>query len=304
MARGDTYRAQVAAVAEAASTQTKTRPRTQTLCVTEPPKGDRNEPHLPGFERMGKLSDFQNDHPDYAYKIATGLESILFLGTPATATTPTTTNSRETATRVGVDLSEAPVNRDTTRTPRLTDDQMRKAFSVIPNDYWQLNCWTCRECGHSTFTCPTLTPTQRMYFAYQHHLEQVRTNHSMETFLSEKMQRRIDIARERREGTGTRPDQRNNVTHDRRTPTTHPKSIITNPNPRFERPPQRSANGYHRNNNYHRRGSGGPRRNDDYKRSRSPQLEIGFYVTDNLRDENGRSEYEERKRRNSDDRPE
>ena len=109
---------------------------------------------------------------------------------------------------------------------------MRKAFSLIPNDYWQLNCWTCLECGHSTFTCPTLTPTQRMYFAYQYYLDQVRTNPSMETFLAEKTRRRIDLARERREGTGTRTDQRNNVTQDRRTPTTHPKSILTNPNPR------------------------------------------------------------------------
>ena len=100
---------------------------------------------------MGILSDFRNAHPDYAYEISTGLESVPFLGTPgtSTATTPTTTNSREIATSVGVDLNEAPVNLDTTRTPQLTDDQMRKAFSVIPNYYWQLNCWTCRECGHS-----------------------------------------------------------------------------------------------------------------------------------------------------------
>ena len=137
MAQGNTYHAQIAAVAKAASTQTKTRPRTPTLCVNEPPMRDRTVPHSPGFEHIGMLSDFRNDHPDYAYEIATGLESILFLGTPgtSTATTPTTPNSREIATSVGVDLNEARVNRDTTRTPQLTDDQMRKAFSVIPNDY-------------------------------------------------------------------------------------------------------------------------------------------------------------------------
>ena len=250
MAQGNTYPAQIAAVAKAASTQTKTRPRTLTLCVTEPPMRDRNVPHLPDFERIGMLSDFRNNHRDFAYEIATELESILFPGTQgtSTATTPTTTNSRAIVTSVVVDLNEAPVNRDTTRTPHLTDDQMRKAFSVVPNDYWQLNCWTCRECGHSTFTCPTLTPMQRNYFAYQYYPDQVSTNPSMETFLAEKTQRRIDIARERREGTGTRTDQRNDVTQDRRTTTTHPKSILTNPNPRFERPTQRNPNGYHRNN--------------------------------------------------------
>ena len=45
---------------------------------------DRTVPHLPGFEHICMLSDFRNDHPDYAYEIATGLESILFLGTPGT----------------------------------------------------------------------------------------------------------------------------------------------------------------------------------------------------------------------------
>ena len=121
MAQGNMYRAQVAAVAKATSTQTRTRPRTPRLCVTEPPMRDRSVPHLSGFERMGMLSDFRNDHPDYAYEIATGLESILFLGTPGapTSTTPTTTNSHEIATSLGVDLNEDPVSRDTTRTPRL-----------------------------------------------------------------------------------------------------------------------------------------------------------------------------------------
>ena len=76
MAQGNTYRAQVAAVAKAASAQAKTRPRTPTLCVTEPPMRDRNVPHLPGFEGLGMLSDLRNDHPEYAYEIATGLESF------------------------------------------------------------------------------------------------------------------------------------------------------------------------------------------------------------------------------------
>ena len=176
---------------------------------------------------------------------------------------------------------------------------MRNAFSVIPNDYWQLNCWTCRECGHSTFT-----PTQRMYFAYQYYLYPVRTNPSMETFLAEKTQRRIDLARERRDGTGTRTDQRNNVTSDRRTPTNHTKSIIWNPDPRSQPPPSRNPNGYHRNNDCHRRGFRGPRRNDGYKRNRRPHFERGVYVNHNVRDKNERNEYEERGRRSNNDRPE
>ena len=88
----------------------ETRPRTPTLCVTEPPMRDRNVTHLPGFERMGTLSDFRNEHPDYAYKIATEIESIQFLGTPgtSTATTPTTTNTPAKATSLCVDLKRSP----------------------------------------------------------------------------------------------------------------------------------------------------------------------------------------------------
>ena len=111
---------------------------------------------------MRFISDLRNDDPELTERIADGLESILYLGDPGKSVTtkPTTMDSREIAASVGVDLEETPVLRDTTSVPKLTEDQMRKAFSVIPTDYWQLNCSTCRECGHSTFTCPTLTPEQ------------------------------------------------------------------------------------------------------------------------------------------------
>ena len=139
---------------------------------------------------MGFLSDLPNDDPEPAERIADGLESILYLEDPRNfvTTTPTTMDSREIAASVGVDLKETPVLRDTTSVTKLTDDQMRKTFSVIPTDYWQLNCWTCRECGHSTFTCPTLTPEQRMYYAHQYYLDKVRTNPTMASFLAQKTQ--------------------------------------------------------------------------------------------------------------------
>ena len=53
----------------------------------------------------------------------------------------------------------------TTDVPRLTQEQVRQAMSAIPADYWSLNCWTCRGAGHSSFTCPYLTATQRIFFA-------------------------------------------------------------------------------------------------------------------------------------------
>ena len=48
----------------------------------------------------------------------------------------------------------------------LTENQVAQALSAIPSDYWTLQCWTCREAGHSAFTCPTLTLAQRIFFAY------------------------------------------------------------------------------------------------------------------------------------------
>ena len=137
---------------------------------------------------MGFLSDVRNDGPELAGRIADGLESILYLGDPGNSvtTTPTTLDSREIAASVGVDFEETPVLRDTTSVPKLTEDQMRKAFSIIPTDYWQLNCWTCRECGPPTFTCPTLTAEQRMYYIHQYYLDQVRTNPTMASFLPQK----------------------------------------------------------------------------------------------------------------------
>ena len=51
-------------------------------------------------------------------------------------------NSDAIAASVGVDLVRTPVNRETVPIPTLTEEQTRQAFSVVPSDYWQLNCWT------------------------------------------------------------------------------------------------------------------------------------------------------------------
>ena len=58
----------------------------------------------------------------------------------------------------------------------LTEDQVAQALSAIPSDYWTLQCWTCREAGHSAFTCPSLTLAQRVFFAYCYYRYQVAAN--------------------------------------------------------------------------------------------------------------------------------
>ena len=248
-AQDNTYRAQVQA-AENTEAHTRVKPWTQTLYVSpDPPRNprrDRKVPYLPGHERMGFLSDLRNEDPELAERIADGLESILYLGDPGNfvTTTPTTMDSREIAASVGVDLKETPVLRDTKSMPKRTEDEMRKAFSVIPTDYWQLNCWTCRECGHSTFTCPTLTPEHRMYYAHQYYLDQVRTNPTMASFLAQKTQRRLNLANERARDEKTVRNNDQTMAPTATTRSLHPRAVLANPN-RSERTngPRRSNGG-------------------------------------------------------------
>ena len=152
-------------------------------------------PHLLNH-RAGILSDFRVRDPVTARNIAIGLESILFTGATSGSTTPTSMNSDAIAASVGVDLVRTPVHRETVPIPTLTEKQTRQAFSVVPSDYWQLNCWTCRDCGYSTFTCPTLTPNKRMYSENQYYLDQVKGNPTMAQFLEQNNERRVQLARE------------------------------------------------------------------------------------------------------------
>ena len=231
----NTYRLQIEA-AEKTKAHTRAKPRTQTLYVAlEPPRNprrDRNVPHLPGHERMGFLSDVRNDDPELTERIADVLESILYLGDPGNSvtTTPTTMDSREIAASVGVDLKETLVLRDTASVPKLSEDQTRKAFSDIRTDYWELCCRTCRECGHSTFTFHTLTPEQWVYYAHQYYLGQVRTNPTMVSFLVQKTQRRMDLAKERAhdEKAARNNDQAMEPAATTRPP--NPSAVLSNPN--------------------------------------------------------------------------
>jgi len=79
------------------------------------------------------------------------------------------------------------VMRSTVEPPELSEEQIHAAQSVIPNDYWQLNCWSCRESGQSTFTCPLLTPSQRIFFAYKYYLHQVEANPLLKGWYKQKM---------------------------------------------------------------------------------------------------------------------
>ena len=170
----------------------------------QPPEPYFRNPDLPHLSnhRAGMLSDFRVRDPETARNTAIGLESILLTGDTSGSTTPTSMISDAIAASVGVDLVRTPVHRETVPISTLTEEQTRQAFSVIPSDYWQLNCWTCRDCGHSTFTCPTQNPNQRMYFAYRYYLDQIKGHPTMAQFLEQKTEMRVQLAKERAEYDG------------------------------------------------------------------------------------------------------
>ena len=151
------------------------------------------------------LSDFRIRDPESARNIAIGLKSILFTGATSGSTTTTSMSSDAIAASVGVDLVRTPVHCETVPIPTLTKQRTRQASSVVPSDYWQLNCRMCRDCVHSNFTCPTLTPSQRMYFAYRYYLDQIKGNRTMAQFLEQMTERRVQHVKERAEYDGKHP---------------------------------------------------------------------------------------------------
>ena len=74
--------------------------------------------------------------------------------------------------------------------PVLTEAQRDLAFSVIPKDVWQLNCWGCRGAGHSLFTCPALTVDQRLFYAYKYYLYKVQASPSLANLYKDRLRER------------------------------------------------------------------------------------------------------------------
>ena len=116
---------------------------------------------------------------------------ILSISGLASPTTTSGTSTPTTADDLMGSLSQRslegrPINRSTTEVPAILPEQLQKALSVIPTDYWSLSCWTCREEGHTTFTCPFLTWAQRLYFAYRYYLHQIQANPQMATYLAQR----------------------------------------------------------------------------------------------------------------------
>lgn len=132
----------------------------------------------------------------------------------------------ETICDVGVDLGRTPVHLETVPIPKLTEERTRQAFSVVTSDYCQLNCWTCRDCIYSIFTCPTLTPSQGIYFAYLFYLDHFKRNPTTAQFFQQKTDKRVQLAQEHTKYKGKHP------VDEQRTETTNDYAIHSNNRPR------------------------------------------------------------------------
>ena len=68
--------------------------------------------------------------------------------------------------------------------PFVSPKQAKMAMQVVPLDYWNINCWVCRDDGHAMYRCPFLTPAQRLYLAYRYNLYQVQKQPHMRQYVS------------------------------------------------------------------------------------------------------------------------
>ena len=103
------------------------------------------------------------------------------------------------------------VYRNQVEVPKLTEEQYRDAITVIPADYWSLNYWTCKTDGHTTFKCPSLTPAQRLYFAYCYFVYQCKEHPTMRAWIHQKHEKRV--ARNQEEVASSAQAQRSRETH-------------------------------------------------------------------------------------------
>ena len=178
-AEGNKFRARVKVTTTPAPK--KAMSRSSTLFMGEPevspnPSPFRRDPDLPQlFAGPDQYwTDLRARDPEHAHTIACQLESLLFadVGDGKTKVPMSPTNTEES-------FADPVLQRPYSPPPELTKEQIEKARLVIPTDYWGLSCWTCRDNGHTTFTCGHLTPSQRLYFAYCYYVYQCKTNPHM-----------------------------------------------------------------------------------------------------------------------------
>lgn len=173
--------------------------RAQVVAPAQTPEAMSSLPPLPvnfleAFAPKTGGSRVRWNEPLHPATIADSLAHIMYIGgdPPKDVSDSSTTGSVPYSDQqfTGHNMKDRPVLRQMEQVPHLTDSQISLAVSVIPQDYWGLNCWTCRVPGHTTFTCPNLSAAQRVYFAYMYYMYQTEQTPHMKEFLANAEARR------------------------------------------------------------------------------------------------------------------
>ena len=134
-----------------------------------------------------------------AMHVIDSLEPVLVVGVPGGAASIGSSTEAEDGNPAN------PLNWDTIPAPMISADQARLAMQVVPEDFWSLSCWACRDDGHGMYRCPYLSPAQRLYFAYRYYLYQVQKQPHMRQFLHDRAVARQQGQQQGPSGQGQQP---------------------------------------------------------------------------------------------------
>lgn len=91
-------------------------------------------------------------------------EQVLLFGGQAPAE-----KGEGTSTKIMERLSsdpDRPVKSEQAIVTKLTDEEVKKALTVLLIDYWAMSSWTYRGEVHLAFSCPYLSTDQRLDVVY------------------------------------------------------------------------------------------------------------------------------------------
>ena len=193
LAEGSTYRAR-----HKSYSQTKSKNRHSTMYM--------GEPSMMSYQPVRPEVDDGNESAAHSLTVATSLDEFLFIPDQGQNTSSSATDSE----------IDQLMNMPKESIPKLTEEQRKLAYQVIPENTWHYECWGCREKNHSLFQCRHLDEDQRIYFAYKYYLHKLQAQPHLKKFYEDRL-------RKRREGhKPTRPTYRPQAGQ--------PTSILRRPN--------------------------------------------------------------------------
>ena len=159
LAEVSTYRAR-----HKSYSQTKSKNRHSTMYM--------GEPSMMSYQPVRPEIDDGNESAVHSLTVATSLDEFLFIPDQGQNTSSSTTDSE----------IDQLMNMPKESIPKLTEEQRKLAYQVIPENTWHYECLGCREKNHSLFQCRHLDEDQRIYFAYKYYLHKLQAQPHLKKF--------------------------------------------------------------------------------------------------------------------------